>query len=106
MQITSETAERGVTERDFTVDGPREPVPGVLWTPEQAATAWPRPLILLGHGGSQDKRAPNMVALARRLVRHHGIAAAAIDLPLHGDRMPAEERDLSPATASGGCASA
>lgn len=95
MEMTSETTERGVTERDFVVDGSREPVPGVLWTPSQAATAWPRPLVLMGHGGSQDKRAPNMVALARRLVRHHGIAAAAIDLPLHGDRTPPDEQDLS-----------
>ena len=27
-----------------------------------------------------------MVALGRRLVRHHGFAAAAIDGPVHGDR--------------------
>lgn len=95
MQMSSETTERGVTERDFIVDGPREPVPGVLWSPARAAAAWPRPLVLLGHGGSQDKRAPNIVALARWLVRHHGIAAAAIDLPRHGDRMTEEERQLS-----------
>ena len=95
MELTTETTERGVTERDFVVDGPREPVPGVLWTPAAAATAWPRPLVLMGHGGSQHKRAPNVVALARRLVRHHGIAAAAIDLPLHGDRTPPDERDLA-----------
>jgi dienelactone hydrolase len=95
MEMTTETTERGVTERDFVVDGPREPVPGVLWTPAADASPWPRPLVLLGHGGSQDKRAPNVVGLARWLVRHHGIAAAAIDLPLHGDRTPPEERDMT-----------
>jgi dienelactone hydrolase len=93
MHTTSETTERGVTERDFTVEGPREPVPGVLWTPAEAAG--PRPLVLIGHGGSQHKRSPNVTALARRLVRHHRFAAAAIDLPLHGDRTPPEERRMS-----------
>jgi dienelactone hydrolase len=95
MQLTSQKTERGVTERDFTVEGARDPVPGVLWTPEAPATTGPRPLVLLGHGGTQHKRVPNITALARRLVRHHGIAAAAIDLPFHGDRMSEEERSLS-----------
>jgi dienelactone hydrolase len=95
MQLTSQRTERGVTERDFTVEGARDSVPGVLWTPEEPATTGPRPLVLLGHGGTQHKRVPNITALARRLVRHHGIAAAAIDLPNHGDRMSEEERSLS-----------
>lgn len=77
---------RDVVERRFdqVVDG--EVVPGILWTPEDASG--PRPLVLIGHGGSQHKRAPNVLALARRIVRHLGFAAAAIDGPLHGDRVP------------------
>lgn len=77
---------REVCERrfDIVVDG--ETVPGLLWTPEDASGT--RPLVLIGHGGSQHKRAPNVLALARRLVRHLGFAAAAIDGPLHGDRVP------------------
>ena len=76
---------RGVDERrfDLTVDG--AVVPGILWTPEDASGT--RPLILIGHGGSQHKRAPNVLSLARRLVRHLGFAAAAIDGPMHGDRV-------------------
>jgi len=76
---------RGVSERrfDVTVDGTA--VPGILWTPENAEG--PRALVLIGHGGSQHKRAPNVLALARRLVRHLGYAAAAIDGPMHGDRV-------------------
>jgi dienelactone hydrolase len=76
---------RGVTERrfDLTVDG--TVVPGLLWTPEDATGT--RPLVLIGHGGSQHKRAPNVLSLARRIVRHLGYAAAAIDGPMHGDRI-------------------
>ena len=56
-----------------------------MWTPEGASGS--RPLVLLGHGGSQHKRSPNILALARRIVRHLGFAAAAIDGPMHGDRV-------------------
>lgn len=75
---------RNVVERDFEVGA----VPGVLWTPEGADG--PVPLVLLGHGATLEKRTGYIVSLARRLVRHHGIAAAAIDLPGHGNRMPAD----------------
>ena len=77
-------ASRGVLERDFEIDG----VPGVLWTPEGADG--PFPLVLLGHGATLHKRVPFLVSLARRLVRHHGIAAASVDLPGHGARTPAD----------------
>ena len=36
--------------------------------------------------GRAHKRQGYIVALARRLVRHHGFAAAAIDGPVHGER--------------------
>ena len=77
---------RGVCERRFDLDVDGEIVPGILWTPEDATGV--RPLVLIGHGGSQHKRAPNVLALARRVVRHLGYAAAAIDGPMHGDRIP------------------
>ena len=76
---------RGVTERRFDLMVDDHVVPGILWTPEDAHA--PRPLVLLGHGGSQHKRSPNILALARRVVRHLGFAAAAIDGPMHGDRV-------------------
>lgn len=75
-----------VTERSFRVGCDGRSVPGLVWTPEEPADT--QPLVLIGHGGSQDKRAPHILSLARRLVRHHGIAAAAIDGPIHGDRRP------------------
>ncbi|HET6951697.1 MAG TPA: hypothetical protein VFI47_15045, partial [Acidimicrobiales bacterium] len=97
-QFTSETTEKGVTERRFALDRPGDAVPGVLWTPEAADGTDDgdrgRPLVVIGHGGSQHKRAPNVLALARCLVRHHGFAALAIDAPFHGERMPPSEREL------------
>jgi len=78
---------RGVVERRFDLKVEDRLVPGIVWTPETAeATAPPRPLVLIGHGGTGHKRMEYVLALARRLVRHHGMAAVAIDGPGHGDR--------------------
>ena len=86
MEFISEITEKGVTERRFDLKVGEELVPGIVWSPEGATS--PRPLVLIGHGGTQHKRTPNVVALARRLVRHRGYAAVAIDAPAHGDRIP------------------
>ncbi len=74
---------KGVTERRFDVERGSRMIPGLLWTPE---TEPAKALVLLGHGGGGDKRQGYILAFARRLVRHHGFAAAAIDGPVHGDR--------------------
>lgn len=58
-------------------------MPLALWTPEDVA---PRGLVLVGHGAGAHKREDYVVALARRLVRTSGIAAASIDAPIHGER--------------------
>ncbi len=84
--IGEDQVSRGVRERRFDLNVDDVVVPGILWTPEDAAG--PRPLVLVGHGGSQHKRSPNVLAIARRLVRHLGFAAVAIDGPMHGDRVP------------------
>ena len=84
MRFTSETSADGVLEQLFSLGE----IPGVLWTAEGAAGT--RPLILMGHGGGQHKKAPDIVALARRLVAECGFAAAAVDVPGHGDR-PVDE---------------
>ena len=75
---------KGVAERGFNVVRATRTIPGLLWTPEGSQPA--KALVLLGHGGKGDKRQGYIVALARRLVRHHGFAAAAIDGPVHGER--------------------
>ncbi|WP_269859626.1 dienelactone hydrolase family protein [Streptomyces sp. RPT161] len=85
MRFSSETSADGVCEQPFTLGE----IPGVLWTP--AGAAGTRPLILLGHGGGQHKKAPGIVALARRFVAECGFAVAAVDVPGHGDRPVDEE---------------
>jgi dienelactone hydrolase len=80
MRFISQTSLDGVTEQLFTLGE----VPGVLWAPEGAVGS--RPLILIGHGGGQDKKAPGVVSRARRFVAEGGFAVAAIDAPNHGER--------------------
>ena len=85
MRFTSETSSDGVSEQLFTLGE----IPGVLWTPLDAGGA--RPLVLMGHGGGQHKKAPGIVAHARRLVAECDFAVAAVDVPGHGDRPNDEE---------------
>ncbi|MGE0601113.1 MAG: alpha/beta hydrolase [Dehalococcoidia bacterium] len=89
MQFTSESAEAGVRERGFELDVHGERIPGLVWTPEDAVG--PRPLILMGHGGTQHKRVDTLLARARSYVRHQRWAVAAIDAPGHGDRTTPEQ---------------
>src|SRR3954454_9472195 len=84
MDIVSEVSEKGVVERRFDLKVDNEVVPGIMWQP---ADEGPRTTILIGHGGTQHKRVPNVLGLARRFVRHLGYAAVAIDAPGHGDRV-------------------
>ena len=85
MRFTSETSSGDVCEQLFTLGE----IPGVLWTP--AGAAGPRPLILMGHGGGQHKKAPGMLARARRFVAECGFAVVVADVPNHGDRPQNEE---------------
>ncbi|MFE9064492.1 dienelactone hydrolase family protein [Streptomyces violaceusniger] len=87
MRFISETSSDGVREQLFTLGE----IPGVLWTPEGAAGT--RPLILMGHGGGQHKKAPDILARARRYVAECGFAVVAVDVPGHGDRPVVEEYD-------------
>ena len=86
MDILSSATEKGVVEERFDLKVDAEVVPGIRWRPEGAAGA-PTPTILIGHGGTQHKRVPNVLGLARRFVRHLGVTAVALDAPGHGDRV-------------------
>lgn len=84
LMLGTATTTAGLVERPFTVTRDGDTIPGVLWTP--AGASGPLPLVLMGHGGGSEKRGPNIVAGAEGLVRDHGVAAAAIDAPGHGER--------------------
>lgn len=91
MRFTDDAVADGVRARRFELDTDGETVPGMLWTPEGASGS--RPKVLFGHGGSQHKKARNLVALARAIVRDQGYACISIDAPGHGDRVSEAERE-------------
>jgi dienelactone hydrolase len=85
MDVVEESVEMGVVERRFDLKAHGEVVPGIHWLPDGASG--PHPTVLIGHGGTQHKRVENVLALARRLVRHLGVGVIALDAPEHGDRV-------------------
>ncbi len=89
MEFTDVRSEDGVTGRSFSVAVAGEIVPAVIWAPEGARG--PRPLMLMGHGGSQHKKTPTLAARARQYARKFGYATLAIDAPGHGDRISRAE---------------
>jgi pimeloyl-ACP methyl ester carboxylesterase len=80
VQFTAETSSNGVVERDFAVGE----IPGALWSPASASDG--APLVLIGHGGGRDRKAPPVAGRAHRLVTGCGFHVAAIDAPGHGGR--------------------
>jgi dienelactone hydrolase len=89
MTFTDTRTDAGVTRRAFVLTVAGESVPAVIWAPEGAAG--PRPLVLMGHGGSQHKKTPGIAARARRYAQRLGYATLAIDAPGHGDRISRQE---------------
>jgi len=75
-----------ICERDFNVERDGHMIPGVVWQP--ARFAGPRPLVLMGHGGSGHKRSAKMLRLGKIFAADCGWWAAAIDGPVHGARGP------------------
>jgi len=80
MQFTVEGSSNGVVERNFTIGE----VTGVLWSPVSGSDR--APLVLMGHGGGQHKKAPGILVRAHHYVTTCGFIVAAIDAPGHGDR--------------------
>ncbi len=62
-------------------------VPGVLFLPDHQTAAVP--LVLAQHGGSSDKQGQDIRDWAEIFVKENGLALAAIDGPVHGDRCTA-----------------
>jgi len=89
IEFIRERTADGVTERLFDLEVAGERVPAVIWAPEGARGA--RPLICMGHGGSQHKKIGSLAARARIYAQKFGYATLAIDAPEHGDRISREE---------------
>ena len=85
VEFTRERSADGVTERLFEVTAGGERVPAVVWAPEGARG--PRPLVLMGHGGSQHKKIGSLASRAKTYARKFGYATLAVDAPGHGDRV-------------------
>ncbi|MDB5955884.1 MAG: alpha/beta hydrolase [Ramlibacter sp.] len=71
-------------EQRFSIQAQDRRVPAVTWIP--AGASGPRPLVLIGHGGSGHKTSQLVLDAAMPLVQVHGFVVAAIDGPVHGDR--------------------
>lgn len=69
-------------EFELRVDG--RVVPGVLFVPDAPRARLP--VVLAQHGGSSHKLGQEIVDWAEVFVARHGMALAAIDGPVHGDR--------------------
>jgi pimeloyl-ACP methyl ester carboxylesterase len=81
---TTEAAQNGMLERDFSLvsSTSNSTIPGVYRSPIDGPADR---LVLLGHGGTRDKRVDYLVQVAQ-LLAQRGIASLAIDGPGHGDR--------------------
>jgi cephalosporin-C deacetylase-like acetyl esterase len=72
-----------IETRDFfTVVNSRH-VPASIWFPKDSQT--PRPVVLVGHGGSGHKRSQLVLDIVQALIPYQ-IAVVAIDGPVHGGR--------------------
>src|SRR5947208_5510264 len=88
IEFTDVRDEDGVTRRAFTLTVAGDEVPAVLWAPQGASG--PRPLVLMGHGGSQHKKTEGVRVRAAHYAKKFGYATLAIDAPGHGDRISRE----------------
>lgn len=84
MKWIEEKMAGDLLKRTFSIAVDGREVPGVLWT--HIADKGPRPLVLVGHGGSQHKDSDAVLDVALPLAGNHGFAVAAIDGPVHGAR--------------------
>ena len=86
--VREERALDGGRRIGLTFHAEGEAIPGILLLP--AATTAPAPAVLLLHGFGGRKE--YMADVAGRALLRRGVASLAIDLPLHGERGSADER--------------
>src|SRR3990172_10607826 len=85
LELDPPQTAKGVTTQHLWIAGfEGRRVPALVLTPEDADG--PRPVVLLGHGAGGSKDEPQMLQIARWLVRREAFAVAIIDGPVHGER--------------------
>lgn len=92
LRWTADVAAGEHRKRLFVVMANARQVPGALWLPGGGQSR--SPLVLVGHGGSQCKDASAVLDVAYPLLAR-GLAVAAIDGPVHGDRRSDQGRDAA-----------
>jgi dienelactone hydrolase len=94
MRWLDDVVDADLRERSFVVSRDGREVPGLLWTPVGGGAG--QPLVLISHGASGSKREGYVLSLARELAGR-GVASAAIDGPVHGDRRlsPTDDRAVA-----------
>jgi cephalosporin-C deacetylase-like acetyl esterase len=75
--------ENQMQTRDFFASVNSRQVPASIWLPKDTNT--PRPVVLVGHGGSGHKRSQLVLDMVQALIPHQ-IGVVAIDGPVHGSR--------------------
>lgn len=89
LEIGPEQTDKGVAQRHLWIAGHEgRRVPALVLTPPGAEG--PRAAVMLGHGANGSKDEPQMLSIARWLVRREGCAVAMIDGPVHGERAQAD----------------
>ena len=95
VELEAPKTEKGVSAQHLWVAGYEgRRVPALVLTPED--TDGPRPVVLLGHGLTGSKDEPQMLQIARWLVRREAFAVAIIDGPVHGERRATSAGDVGP----------
>ncbi len=91
MEFSKEKTIDAVVQRDFQIEVAGESVPCVIYAKKGATGK--RPMILMGHGGSQHKKIEGIRLRAIQYAKELDWATLAIDAPGHGDRITREEAE-------------
>jgi dienelactone hydrolase len=94
LELDPPQTAKGVTAQHLWIAGfEGRRVPALVLTPEDANGH--RPVVLLGHGAGGSKDEPQMLQIARWLVRREAFAVAIIDGPVHGERRSTTNGNVS-----------
>jgi dienelactone hydrolase len=93
LELDAPQTAKGISTQHLWISGYQDRrVPALVLTPEDADG--PRPVVLLGHGAGGSKDEPQMLSIARWLVRREAFAVALIDGPVHGERRTSPDSNV------------